>query len=114
MTENEKENVLYIPVQVTAEQQIFTGFGKSQLIYTSIGLVIGCIMGIIAYLSCDEFMVFALFMFGIPAIVFVCVVKDGHNESFIDKLKYIYMYYKSQKKYVYQYLNIWEDNDGEK
>lgn len=105
MNTNKKE--LYIPLNVVETQDLISGIGGKEIGFIGASLVVGIILAIIIFSSSGN-MVTAVMTGGILVSVTVLLVKrDRFNESMIDKLRFIREYAKSQKRYPYNYTNIY-------
>lgn len=106
--EEKKEEKLYIPLNVRKRKEVFSGFGRTEIGITGIGLGVGIIIGILFYLLNDQ--IYCLI--GIPIIISmvtaVCIIKDQTNTSLVDSIKEFFRFSKSQKRYYYSYNNIYE------
>ncbi|UYO64411.1 hypothetical protein LNN31_08310 [Acetobacterium wieringae] len=99
---------LYIPLGIKSEQDIFPGFGKKETIQIGIVLVF-TLMGVITYYTAsnDSFGAILSLMF-IGATAIVIIRKNENNQSVVDLARHVFTYYRSQRKYQYQYLDEWE------
>lgn len=105
---DEKKEQLYIPLNVRKRKELFAGFGSTELCVTAIIVVVGFVLGIVFYLIKGEI----FYLIGIPLILgiitIVCVIKDQTNTSFVDSVKELLQFLKSQKRYYFSYKNIYE------
>lgn len=109
MTE-EKESIdtLYIPTGLKTNKEIYTGFGKNELIQAVIGsLAVAAVDIILALLIFNNLPVFVIvLLMGIFTSV-MCVQKDVTNLSVLDMIVNLYKYMRSQKKYDYRAVDEW-------
>lgn len=104
----EKKEQLYIPLNVRKRKELFAGFGQQELVITSIVLFISFVVGIILYgfTKGVEFLVITPIVCGFVTII--VIVKDQTNTSLLDSIIRLHRFSKSQKRYYYQYQNIYE------
>lgn len=106
------KNILYIPVNVRRRKEIVDGIGKEELVKIGILTGIGFVIGIMLFLIYNynfTFVVITPTTLGAGGVMFL--KKDFTNRSTIDKLKDLYIFSKSQKRYDYEYINIYEKID---
>lgn len=111
MTENENIDTLYIPTGLKTEKEIYTGFGKNELIQAVIGTVI---------IAAVDILISLIILNNLPAFIIVlllgifmsvmCVQKDITNLSVLDMTVNLYKYMRSQKIYYYKAIDEWRWN----
>jgi uncharacterized membrane protein len=108
MTEQENIDTLYIPTGLKTQKEIYSGFGKNELIQAIIGtLVISAIDVLFVLVIFNNLPVFIIvLLMGIITSV-MCVQKDVTNLSVLDMIVNLFKYMKSQKKYHYKALDEW-------
>lgn len=103
-----KKKDLYIPVNVPDRNELIPGFGTMELTVCGIAVAIGIIVAIVMYV----FGVNVLYAVGTAAAIITIAVlvfrKDKYGENLLFKTQYVIAFHKSQKKYQYQYHNIYE------
>lgn len=104
---NKKE--LYIPVNVPERNDFFDGFGTKELIATALALVVGIIFAVVIYLNFNSLLSAFLLLGTIVATTILLVKRDRIDESFIDKINFVRIYNKQQKRYEYQYYDFYTD-----
>ena len=104
---NKKE--LYIPVNVPERNDFFEGFGGRELVITAISLVIGAIGAVLIYLNFNSLLFAFLFLGTVVAVTILLVKRDRIDESFVDKINFVNIYNKQQKRYEYQYYDFYTD-----
>lgn len=112
-----EKNDLYIPTNVSDSNDIISGFGMKELAITGAGAGFALMLAIILYSSSKNIVTAVLLPFTVIAVIIVCVRRDKYSESVIDKLRFIWIYYRSQKRYKYQYYDyisemMEKDNDN--
>lgn len=108
MSEQENIDTLYIPTGLKTQKEIYSGFGKKELIQAIIGtLIISAIDILFVLVIFNNLPVFIIvLLLGIFTSV-MCVQKDVTNLSVLDMIVNLYKYMKSQKKYHYKALDEW-------
>ena len=111
MSENENIDTLYIPTGLKTEKEIYTGFGKNELIQAVIGTVI---------IAAVDILISLIILNNLPAFIIVlllgifvsvmCVQKDITNLSVLDMTVNLYKYMRSQKIYYYKAIDEWRWN----
>lgn len=111
MSENESIDTLYIPIGLKTEKEIYTGFGKNELIQAVIGTVI---------IAAVDILISLIILNNLPAFIIVlllgifvsvmCVHKDITNLSVLDMTVNLYKYMRSQKIYYYKAIDEWRWN----
>ncbi|PYG84238.1 hypothetical protein LY28_03743 [Ruminiclostridium sufflavum DSM 19573] len=111
MTENESIDTLYIPAGLKTEKEIYSGFGKSELIQAVTGAtgiaVIDILFSLVIFNNLPAFII--ILLMGIFASV-MCVQKDITNLSVLDMAVNLYKYMRSQKTYYYKAIDEWRWN----
>lgn len=107
MPDNKKQ--LYIPVNIVRRKETIQGIGRKEIIQIIIAVIAGALIGIILFFTNDNnplYLIMAIFASGSAAFIFLR--KDATNRSTIDKLKLYIDFIKSQKRFYYKYVNIYE------
>ncbi|MBS5794584.1 MAG: hypothetical protein KIC92_07520 [Clostridiales bacterium] len=101
MQENKKEIMLYIPMGVKLEQEIFNGFGKKELIRSIITMGISFFISFIIYLfNTSQTILIVSILTSIFGSIMLCI-KDTQNQSVLDYLINLINFYKEQQVYNY-------------
>ena len=102
-----KKLELKIPEKVSDHQYVIQGIGKHEMTILiiqflgAIGLIIVCaIAGNITVGLCIGAV--------IVIITFFLLIRDNANENLIDKVRIMMNYSKMQKKYYYEYFNVYD------
>lgn len=104
-----RKKELYIPVNIPERNDFFAGYGIKELIATAIALVVGAILAVMIYLLAGS-LFFAFGVLGaLVAITILLVKRDQIDESFIDKINFVRIYQKQQKRYEYVYYDFYSD-----
>jgi hypothetical protein len=111
MSENESIDTLYIPTGLKTEKEIYSGFGKNELVQAVIGTVI---------IAAVDILISLIILNNLPAFIIVlllgifvsvmCVHKDITNLSVLDMTVNLYKYMRSQKVYYYKAIDEWRWN----
>lgn len=111
MSENESIDTLYIPTGLKTEKEIYTGFGKKELIQAVIGIVIIAVLDIlISLLILNNLPAFIIVLLLGIFVSVMCVQKDITNLSVLDMTVNLYKYMRSQKIYYYKAIDEWRWN----
>lgn len=102
---NEKKP-LYIPQPTPDNDDVITGFGIKELTIIGIGIVTGIILAVMLYKAAGDIVTAILVPFAGVALLIVCIRRDQYSESLIDKLMFVWKYYKSQKRFMYEYYDF--------
>ena len=98
---------LYIPMGVKIETEIFPGFGRKQLLQSTIGSVgAGIIAFLIWILSHNVTPAVICVLTGIIGSVMM-TTKDQTNLSVVDQVHNMVRFIRSQKHYPYAYGDEW-------
>lgn len=100
--ERERKKPLDIPMNTSDRNDIVQGVGKKEAFIIMITFFICIVIAAIGYLCDISPMVSIGSAIFILAIVISIVVRDANNESFIDKMKFMFRYFQMQKKYEYR------------
>jgi hypothetical protein len=103
----ESQTALYIPMGVKAENELFNGFGKRELLQSLAGSLMGGGISILIWLISQNvaFTVVAI-LTGIFGSVMMCT-KDQNNQSVVDQIGNMIRFAGSQQIYPYRYLDEW-------
>lgn len=110
----QNDTSLYIPMGVKAENELFNGFGKRELLQSTIGSLIGGAFACVIYLISQN-----------VAITVVCVLtgifgsvmmttRDLNNQSVVDQIGNMVRFTRSQQIYPYRYKDEWGFNQESK
>lgn len=99
---------LYIPTGVKAQNELFNGFGKKELMQSVIGSLCGGGVAALIWL-CSQNVAFTVVavLTGIFGSVIMCT-KDQNNQSVVDHIGNMVRFARSQQIYPYRSLNEWE------
>ncbi len=98
---------LYIPLGVKPETELFTGFGKKQLLQSIVGsLMMGGIAALVWGLTENVTTTVILALSGIFGSVMM-TTKDQSNLSVVDQVQNMIRYLRGQKVYPYRYGDEW-------
>lgn len=101
----EEKNDLYIPIGLKDRYELWNGFGKEELVKSLIiNLVLG-IINIILYIINRNIPSSIVFFMVSVAGAIMMLTKDTTNLSVVDQLQNMIGFSKSQKQYLYEYLD---------
>ena len=99
--QDKKEVMLYIPMGVKLEQEIFNGFGKKELIRSIITMVISFFVSFIIYLfNTSQTILIVSILTSVFGSIMLCI-KDSQNQSVLDYIINVINFYKEQQVYNY-------------
>ena len=111
MSENESIDTLHIPTGLKTEKEIYTGFGKNELIQAVIGTVIIAVLDVlISLIILNNLPAFIIVLLLGIFVSVMCVQKDITNLSVLDMTVNLYKYMRSQKIYYYKAIDEWRWN----
>lgn len=110
----ERRKPLYFPTNCPDANDFVAGFGTKELCISIIALIVAIIVGIIIHVNTGN-MIYTLSTGAVIVVVTVLLVKrNKYQESFIDQLKQVISYHKAQKRFTYEYYNIYEGKSNGK
>lgn len=104
----ENEGGLYIPQGIKTRREYFDGFGKEELIYMIVSVLISAVVAYLYYQIFRNIFWAMLIVMIVPTVVVFLSIKTETNMSVFDEIKLLLEYQKSQKYYPYVALNEWE------
>jgi hypothetical protein len=100
---------LYIPASAKTQAEIFSGFGKNELLKSIVGAAAGFAVAALAYLISKEITLAVMTAIAsIFASVVLCAKIENVGQSAVDIVADQIRFSRSQKIYPYRYLNEWE------
>ena len=98
---------LYIPTGVKAENELFNGFGKRELLQSVIGsLFMGAVAALLWLITANVALTVVAVLSGIFGSVMMCT-KDQNNQSVVDQIRNMIRFQRSQQIYPYRMLDEW-------
>ena len=105
----EREISLYIPTGVKAQNELFNGFGKRELLQSAVGSLLGGAVAALLWLVSGNVAVTVVTVLtGIFGSVMMCT-KDQNNQSVIDQIGNMVRFRRSQQIYPYRMLDEWRE-----
>ena len=105
----EREISLYIPTGVKAQNELFNGFGKRELLQSAVGSLLGGAVAALLWLVSGNVAVTVVAVLtGIFGSVMMCT-KDQNNQSVIDQIGNMVRFRRSQQIYPYRMLDEWRE-----
>ena len=102
-----QEIYLYIPTGVKAENELFDGFGRHELLQSTIGALFGGAVAAICWLVGQNVAVTVITVLtGIFGSVMMCT-KDQNNQSVVNQVRNLVRFWHSQQIYPYRMLDEW-------
>jgi len=102
---------LYIPLGLKAESEIFSGFGKAELIQSLLVVAGTAVIDVILYLFLQSIEVALIFILVSVAASIGVFVKDATGNSVAIQLGNMIRFMRSQKKYRYAQMDEWGENE---
>ena len=98
---------LYIPTGVKADNELFNGFGKRELLQSVVGSLLGGVVAALLWLIAGNVaLTVVAVLSGIFGSVMMCT-KDQNNQSVVDQIGNMTRFWRSQQIYPYRMLNEW-------
>ena len=108
----ENEVGLYIPMGVKAQNELFDGFGRRELLQSAIGsLAGGAVAALLWLVSGNVALTVVAALVGIFGSVMMCT-KDQNNQSVVDQIGNMVRFGHSQQIYPYRMLDEWGEGTG--
>ena len=106
-TTEEQKWELYIPSGVKAENELFNGFGRRELLQSAAGSLFGSAVAAVIWL-CSGNVAFTVVaaLTGIFGSVMMCT-KDQNNQSVVDQVGNMVRFARNQQIYPYRALSEW-------
>lgn len=103
----EEDLKLYIPLGVKPEAELFTGFGKKQLLQSIVGsLGMGGVAALVWLFTGNVTTTVVIVLAGIFGSVMM-TTKDQLNLSVVDQVQNLVRFLRGQKVYPYRYGDEW-------
>ena len=101
---------LYIPTGVKAENELFNGFGKREMLQSIIGSLFGGAVAALLWLIAGNVaLTVVAVLSGIFGSVMMCT-KDQNNQSVVDQIRNMIRIARSQQIYPYRMMDEWGMN----
>ena len=103
---------LYIPNGVKAENELFNGFGKRELLQSTIGSLFGgAIAALLWLIAGNVALTVVAVLSGIFGSVMMCT-KDQNNQSVVDQIGNMVRFWRSQQIFPYRMIDEWGMKKG--
>lgn len=104
---------LYIPTGVKAENELFGGFGRRELLQSVIGSLSGGAVAALLWLTAGNVaLTVVAVLTGIFGSVMMCT-KDQNNQSVVDQIGNMVRFWRSQQIYPYRMMDEWGMKKGD-
>ncbi|MCI9438483.1 MAG: hypothetical protein HFH85_15235 [Lachnospiraceae bacterium] len=104
----ENEISLYIPTGVKAQNELFNGFGRRELMQSTVGSLLGgAVAAFLWLMSGNVALTVVSALTGIFGSVMMCT-KDQNNQSVVDQIGNMVRFGRSQQIYPYRMLDEWQ------
>lgn len=108
----EDKDKLPIPVNVPEQKDFLPGIGSKEIGVIAISSMIDIAFIFIVYGMSGSLITSILVGAVIIALVIMAVKRDHFNECVIDKVKIIYQFSEKQKKYLYNFYDMYKCESG--
>ncbi|WP_342758896.1 hypothetical protein [Kineothrix sedimenti] len=99
---------LYIPTGVKAENELFNGFGRRELLQSVVGSLFGGALAALLWLIAGNVaLTVVAVLSGIFGSVMMCT-KDQNNQSVVDQVGDMLRFRRSQQIYPYRMQDEWD------
>ena len=103
---------LYIPTGVKAENELFNGFGKRELLQSTISSLFGgAIAALLWLIAGNVALTVVAVLSGIFGSVMMCT-KDQNNQSVVDQIGNMVRFWRSQQIFPYRMIDEWGMKKG--
>ena len=103
----ELEISLYIPTGVKAQNELFNGFGRRELLQSAVGSLLGGALAALLWLvSGNVALTVVAALTGIFGSVMMCT-RDQNNQSVVDQIGNMVRIYRRQQIYHYSMMDEW-------
>ncbi len=103
----QSEISLYIPIGVKTENELFNGFGRSELFQSILGSLFGGVVAALLWLIAGNVaLTVVAVLSGIFGSIMMCT-KDQNNQSVVDQIRDMIRFQHSQQIYPYRMLDEW-------
>ena len=108
----ENETSLYIPTGVKAQNELFNGFGRRELLQSAVGSLLGGAVAAFLWLvSGNVALTVVAALAGIFGSVMMCT-RDQNGQSVADQIGDMVRFGRSQQIYPYRMLDEWGEGMG--
>lgn len=104
-----KKEQLYIPTKILDSDDYITGIGAKEVYIILIVSALSAVLGVMLNQITGDTFSSVLVSVALIVITVFLVRRDLCNENVFQKVKILQKYSRSQKKFKYQYKNIYED-----
>lgn len=100
-------NLLYIPLGLKENNELWDGFGKSEAIKALTFNAITGVIDVLIYITRKNLIFSVVFILVSVGGSIMMLTKDTTNLSVVDQIKNMLRFAKSQKYYPYKYKDEW-------
>lgn len=105
----ERNESLYIPVNIKTRFEFFDGNGMAELFYTVIAAAVSGFIALTVHATTGNTTLCVLIVLITVAASVMALSKDQSNQSVLDQLRFMVRFIKAQRKYHYHYTPEWGD-----
>lgn len=106
--EIKEEKPLIIPENCPPVEYLIAGFTKVDASYVLLAGLAGAVLGIAIWVKGGNSIIGVAVFFLVVMIAVSIFGRNEQTENLIDKVRILREYQKAQKKFEYEYVNIWE------
>ncbi|MBS6953498.1 MAG: hypothetical protein KH230_09715 [Enterocloster asparagiformis] len=103
------ETKMYIPINTPDSEDYVSGIGAFEVGAISIGTLAAIILCIAYYTLTENVIETVLIGAVIIAVTIIIFRRNQYNENLIKQLRVIIHYIKAQKRYIYEYYDMYKD-----
>lgn len=106
--EEKKEKPLIIPENSPPVKYVINGFTSTDIVYVAVLTIIGAVVGIIFWQDSGNPLIAVIVCCLFFGLTVMFRMRNADTENVIDLIKIFFVYLQAQKKFEYEYINIWE------
>ena len=103
-----EDEKLTIPENCPPVDYLIIGITKIDAAYIGLAATVGIIAGLLVASSSGNNLIGIAVFFVIVSLTIAVLFRNAQTENLIDKIRVLIEYQRSQKKYTYKYVNVWE------
>lgn len=106
--EKKEDEKLTIPENCPPVDYLIIGITKIDAAYIGLAMTVGLVAGLLVASSSGNNLIGIAVFFLIVVLTIAVLFRNAQTENLIDKIRVLIEYQRSQKKYTYEYVNVWE------
>lgn len=109
--EEKREKPLIIPENCPPAKYMINGFTSTDITYIVVLTIIGAVVGIIFWQDSGNPLIAVIICCLFFGLTVMFRMRNADTENVIDLIKVFFVYHQAQKKFEYEYINIWESSE---